>query len=181
MKHYRATVGSDDLNTIHVMITYARACQKAGQFDKAYGLLREGRELSWQQNSVSRQYSVADCAQYLALTLLMQHKYAQAEAYAREALAIFERHLPDDWRRFHAMNLLVAALAGQSKENKAEPLLLEGYEGLKRREDEIFMPQRQRLTESLERIVRFYEATGQPEKVREWQVKLERTKEKLNQ
>ena len=51
-------------------------------------------------------------------------------------------------------------------------MLLQGYEGLNQREATIFSPQKQRLAESLERLVRFYEAISQPEKGRAWREKL---------
>ena len=41
-----------------------------------------------------------------------------------------EKQQPDDWQRFRAESLLGASLTGQKKYAEAEPLLLEGYEGM---------------------------------------------------
>jgi hypothetical protein len=63
-------------------------------------------------------------------------------------------------------------LLGQKRYTQAEPLLLEGYEGMKQREAIMHANQRRRLTEAGERIVRFYEVTQQQEKARLWREKV---------
>jgi tetratricopeptide (TPR) repeat protein len=178
LETHRATIGSDAPNTSHVMITYARACQKAGRLVEADRLLREALERQRKDKSPWRQLNAADAAQYLALNLLMQRRYPQAESFAREALSIFGKHYPDTWRHFHAMSLVGGALLGQQKYTEAEPFLLRGYEGLEQREATIFAPQKARVTESLERVVRFYEVTDQPEQASALQRKLRQLKEK---
>src|SRR5262245_36087266 len=54
----------------------------------------------------------------------------------------------------------------------AEPLLLQGYEGIKQRADQIPPLGKRRLTEAIERLVRLYEASQQAEKARTWRAKL---------
>ena len=81
---------------------------------------------------------------------------------------------PDAWNTFNAQSLLGEALLGQKKYVDAEPLLIKGYEGMKQRQDKI--PARYlkiRLSEALERLVRLYEATNQPDKADPWRKKLE--------
>jgi hypothetical protein len=48
------------------------------------------------------------------------------------------------------------------------PLVLQGYEGMKQREAKLPPLNKWWLTETVERIVRLYEATNQPEKARVW-------------
>jgi hypothetical protein len=56
------------------------------------------------------------------------------------------------------MSLLGAALAGQGRFGEAEPLLLDGYQGLGERAETIPPEYRdERLREALERVVDFYE------------------------
>jgi hypothetical protein len=105
-------------------------------------------------------------------SLLVGKRYAEAEPILRECLAFREKFIPDHWLRFNAMSMLGGALLGQVKNAEAEPLLLQGYEGMKQREGAIPAPGKPRLTEAVERIVRLYEATGRPEKAREWRTKL---------
>ena len=70
-----------------------------------------------------------------------------------------------------AQVLLGETLAGQQKYADAEPLLLRGYEGMKAGEASHHVADL-RIRDAGERVVRFYEATGQPEKAREWRAKL---------
>jgi Flp pilus assembly protein TadD len=64
--------------------------------------------------------------------------------------------------------MLGGSLLGQGKLAEAEPLLLSGYEGMKKREPKIPTNATVRLVEASERIVRLYEATGRPEQAAEW-------------
>ena len=41
--------------------------------------------------------------------------------------------MPDDWSRFNTMSQLGGALLGQGRYAEAEPLVIEGYEGMKAR------------------------------------------------
>jgi hypothetical protein len=61
--------------------------------------------------------------------------------------------------------MLGEALLGQSKLAEAEPLLVQGYEGLKAREASILPEVRtQRLSEAGRRVIRLYAALNQPGK-----------------
>ena len=88
---------------------------------------------------------------------------------------IRERTLPDDWSLFNTKSMLGGALAGQKKFQEAEPLLLEGYSGMKEREAKIPPAAKTRLAESLERLVQLYDAWGKPDQAAEWRKKLEAT------
>ena len=103
---------------------------------------------------------------------LLEGKFAEAEAMARECLAIRERDIPDDWRTFNARSMLGGSLLGQKKYAEAEPLLLSGYEGMKQREVNIPLEGKVRLSETLQRLVQLYEATNRPDQAAEWKQKL---------
>jgi eukaryotic-like serine/threonine-protein kinase len=77
---------------------------------------------------------------------------------------------PADWSTFNTQSLLGGVLLGQKKYADAEPLLVQGYEGMKQREAKIPALGRVRLTEAQERLVQFYTAT---DKADEWRKKLE--------
>ena len=53
-----------------------------------------------------------------------------------------------------------AALAGRKQFAEAEPLLVQGYEGMKQHQAKIPAANKHCLTDSLERLVELYEATG---------------------
>jgi len=79
---------------------------------------------------------------------------------------------------FDAKSSLGASLLDQKKCLEAEPLLLNGYEGMKKREEKIPAGRYgwDRVKQSLERLVRFYDATGKPETAAKWRKGLEGAK-----
>jgi hypothetical protein len=64
-------------------------------------------------------------------------------------------------------------LLGQKKYAEAEPLLIQGYHGLKERESNLPKGSRTPLKDAGEPLVRLYEVWGKPEKAAEWRQKLE--------
>lgn len=59
-------------------------------------------------------------------------KYAEAEVLLRECLRLTSDHKLQAWQRAFAQALLGRSLAGQKKYAEAEPLLRQGFEGLRR-------------------------------------------------
>jgi tetratricopeptide (TPR) repeat protein len=104
--------------------------------------------------------------------LLLEEKFAEAEALAQECLALREKLIPDDWRTSNARSLLGGALLGQKKYTEAEPLLLSGYEGMTQRKEKIPAAGKVRLKETLHRLVQLYDATGRADQAAEWKQKL---------
>src|SRR5262249_28468543 len=90
----------------------------------------------------------------------------------RECLAIRQQIMPDEWRIFNTKSTLGGSLLGQKKYAQAEPLLLDGYEGLKQRKGKIPPDHKPRLTEAIERLVQIYEETREEEKAAAWRAKL---------
>jgi outer membrane protein assembly factor BamD (BamD/ComL family) len=72
--------------------------------------------------------------------------------------------------------MLGGALLGQKKYADAEPLLLAGYEGMKKREAKIPPQGKGRVTEAVERLVQLYEATGKKDEAAKWRKELEAAK-----
>jgi hypothetical protein len=70
------------------------------------------------------------------------------------------------------MSLLGGALSGQGRHAEAEPLVVPCYEGMKAREVRMPVPDRYRLREAAERVIRLYEAWGKPEQAARWKAKL---------
>ncbi len=109
-----------------------------------------------------------DSAADLALADLSLGKFAESEPLAREALEFDRKKRPDHWQRFRAEALLSAGLAGQQKYAEAEPLLIEGYQGMTARKDNISADDRYHLDRAHEWIVQLYAAWGKPEKAADW-------------
>jgi hypothetical protein len=85
--------------------------------------------------------------------------------------------MPDHWLTPNAKWLLGRALLGQQKYAEAEPLLVQGYEGLKQRHDAIPPQYRNRPTLALDSLVQLYEAWGKPDEAAKWHA--ERAKDPL--
>jgi serine/threonine protein kinase/tetratricopeptide (TPR) repeat protein len=102
--------------------------------------------------------------------------WSDAEAVLRESLAIWVRKQPDAWTTFNTRAMLGRALLGQKKYVAAEPLLVQGYQGMTLRADMIPPIHEVRLTEALEGLVQLYAATGREEKAEEGRKKLDAVK-----
>jgi tetratricopeptide (TPR) repeat protein len=89
---------------------------------------------------------------------LAMDAYSDAEEVLHEVLEIYEELNPDDWKTFCVKSMLGEALMGQQHYAEAESLLIEGYDGLVKCEESLPPVVRKSLTESLERLVRLYEA-----------------------
>jgi serine/threonine protein kinase len=124
--------------------------------------------------AVVKSRSGADSAPYaaeltaLGLNLLQQQKWIEAESVLRESLTIRQQREPDAWTTFDTKSTLAGALLGQKKYPDAEPLLLAGYEGLRKREGRIPVADRGRLAEARERLVQLYDAWGKKAQADQW-------------
>jgi tetratricopeptide (TPR) repeat protein len=146
---------------------YVRAGKKAEALPLIDERLKAARK-QWPADSPQRAGALATTG----LTLLRLYAWAEAEPVLRECLAIREKKLPDDWSTFNAKSMLGGAFLGQKKYAEAEPLLLQGYQGMKERAARIPPQGRVRLPEALERLVQLYEATGNQAAAAKWRAQL---------
>jgi tetratricopeptide (TPR) repeat protein len=126
--------------------------------------------------AVVKEKSGADSLNYagqlagLGLNLLHQKKWADAEPVLRDCLAIRAKQIPDSWLTFNTQSLLGGALLGQKKYAETEPLLLEGYEGMKTREQTI--PKQGggelHIPEALNQLIELYTAINKPDEAKKW-------------
>ena len=139
---------------------------------------------AWQRKwlAVVKKRSGADSVPYAAelaffgMNLLKHKKWTDAEAVLRDCLAIREQKQPDDWTTFNARSMLGEALEGQKKRAEAEPLLVQGYEGMKQRAAKIPKEGKPRLAEAMERLVQLYGAWGKPDQATIWRRAIESEK-----
>ena len=71
-----------------------------------------------------------------------------------------------------ALCLIGAALLGQQKYAEAEPMLLRGYEGMKKREATIPANRKFYVAEAANRLVQLYDAWDRPEDAARWRQEL---------
>lgn len=120
---------------------------------------------------------VAPILSRLGDNLMRQSRPADAELVLRECLELRLKHEPEIWSTFNTMSYLGDTLTQCSKLSEAEPLLLQGCEGLQQREAKIPLPIRQaRIADAMNRLVRYYDAAGKPDDAAKWREKLEALK-----
>ncbi len=166
----RHVLGPEHPRTVDVLADYALMYQKQGKYalaeTYAAQVLAARRRTLGSENPDTMQ-SAAD----LALADVSAGKFAEGERLAREALQFNKKQQPDDWQRFRAESLLGAALAGERKYAEAEPLLLEGYQGMVKRKERMGwmgVPNWYHVDLAREWIIELYQAWGKPEKAAEW-------------
>jgi eukaryotic-like serine/threonine-protein kinase len=171
LKVCESKLGPDNSVTLWNRGFLASAYELHRLWAEAEGLLRETLARRRKIEKADSPLLASDLAQ-LGRNLLTQSRNAEAESVLHESLAICEKALADDWRRYDALSLLGGSLAGQNRFDEAEPLLVSGYKGMKERESRVTVPDQFRLREAAARVVRLYEAWGKPEKATEWKAKL---------
>jgi tetratricopeptide (TPR) repeat protein/tRNA A-37 threonylcarbamoyl transferase component Bud32 len=171
LRLYEARLGPDHPDTLMSRGNLASAHESLGGWAAAEGLRRDvvaRRRNTVQPNSPLLAGDLAN----LGRNLLKQVRWSEAKLLLRECLAICEMATPDDWSRYDAMSLLGGALRGQGQYAEAEPLVVEGYQGMKARAARIPVPERSRLREAAERIVPLYEEWNKPNQATAWKAKL---------
>jgi tetratricopeptide (TPR) repeat protein len=159
-------LGPEHPTTLTTTHSLADAYLAANRFDKALPLMRTfvdgGRRLAKDEVSFGTLLAT------VSLDLLKYQQSAAAEQYLRECLDIRHQKLPDDWSLFNTKSMLGGALAGQKKFDDAEPLLIDGYEGMKARQDKIPAAAKVRLKEALQRLVDLYTSWEKPDEAAKW-------------
>jgi eukaryotic-like serine/threonine-protein kinase len=166
----KATLGPDHYDTLRAMSNLASTYRAAGRLAESLPLLEEtlkrrtatlgtdNPDTLLSMNTLARAYVV--------------DQPDRAELLAREVLAIREKRSPDDWLTFDTRCLLGRSLLNQKKYSEAEPLLLQGYEGLKARERNIPAYARKVVAEAGTSIIELFEGWGKKEKADAWKKRL---------
>jgi eukaryotic-like serine/threonine-protein kinase len=166
----RRVLGPEDRDTLRFLSDAAFMYQRHGDYGLAEVYATQvlaGRRHAVGSDLPATMASAAD----LALAYQSQQKFAQSEILAREALEFYRKKQSDDWQRFRAESLLGASLSGQKRYAEAEPLLLEGYQGMLTRKERMAVPDWYHLDGARQWIVELYRAWGKPLKAAEWRQK----------
>ncbi len=164
----RRVQGREHPNAATAMTILGQAYLGEGQLEAADESLNQA--LALQRKSAPGSPSMRMCLTVFARLRLLQKRYMEADSMLREAMVGPERQNLQIWDAADRQSLLGAALLGQGKYAEAEPLLLEGYGGLKKLSPAISADAD--LPEAGERLVRLYSAWGKPDKATEWQQRL---------
>ena len=163
-------LGPENPDTLSFLSDFAFVYQREGKY--ALAETRAAQVLAGRRHALGPEDpgTMASAAD-LALAYLSQGKFAQSEPLAREAMETDRKQQPDNWQRFRAESLLGESLAGEKQYDQAEPLLLEGYQGMLARKDLIAVPDRHHLDIAHQWLVQLYQAWGKPEKAAAWRKK----------
>lgn len=110
--------------------------------------------------------------QDLASLFQEQGKHIEAERLLRDCLAVASKSYPDTWTTFRLHALLGAALLEQRKFAEAEPLLLQGFDGVKRCAAIDSASRSRELLEISKHVVGLYDAWDKPEQAAKWRKEL---------
>ncbi len=167
----RSVLGPDHVFTLAAQNELALAYESLGRWSDAETLRRDA--LARRRGTVPPDSPLlATDLAGLGRNLVEQGRWSEAGPHLRASIAIRDKVSPDDWRRFASMNVLGAALAGEGRFAEAEPMIVNGYEGLKARASRLSVPERPGLGEAAARVVRFYEDWARPDRAAAWKTRL---------
>jgi hypothetical protein len=164
----KAQLGPDHLNTLNSMNRLGKAYADAKQGAKAATTLVAYVDSS-RKRAPKDSPRFAGLLAQVSLDLLRCGQHAAAEPLLRECLAIREKTQSDHVATFNTMSLLGRALLGQKKYAEAEPLLLKGYQGMKKQENSIPPQAKIYLHQALDRLIELYTAMNKPDELKKWQ------------
>jgi serine/threonine protein kinase/tetratricopeptide (TPR) repeat protein len=180
----QAAVGVEKLGYAHdaaapIVNELARCHEQLNQYDEAEVWRRKWvAVVRAKEGPTSLSYAGVRGLTSLGANLLEQKKFADAEQVLRESLAVLQEKAPGVWGTFRAQALLGWALLGQAKYDEAERHLVQGYEGLKKKESSqgsrFYGPSPAEIrAAALKRLVQLYEVTHKPDEAAKWRKELE--------
>jgi serine/threonine protein kinase/tetratricopeptide (TPR) repeat protein len=173
VKAMRQSASLTDPTLAGAVLAQVRVYDAQDKYDNAEPILVELLAAMREKHGDDHPLTAVVLAQ-LGLHHLKRRRYAAAEPVLRDCLRIREQKQPDEWATFNTMSMLGEALAGQKKHIDAQPLLRNGYEEMRKRQDKIPNEVRKvRLTDAVQRLVQFYEATNNPDEAAKWRKELD--------
>jgi eukaryotic-like serine/threonine-protein kinase len=132
----KAKLGPDHPDVARTLASLAQAYREAGHLADAIPLLEQAVALRKAKLTAEHPETIASLGQ-LGSAYLDSERFADAEAVLRKCLDLREKKDPEGWQRFQTMSHLGAALAGQKKYAQAERMLVDGFEGLLARQQQL--------------------------------------------
>jgi tetratricopeptide (TPR) repeat protein/tRNA A-37 threonylcarbamoyl transferase component Bud32 len=165
-------LGKEHPNTLNTQWGLGEAYRRQGKPERAEPLFATVAE-SRSRALGARNSSTALAWYSFGQVRIDQQKYAAAEAPLRTALGVFDA-IPESWGRYGSEALLGASLEGQRQYASAEPLLVSGYEGLRRFQKTVPPAERALFAKAERWILQLYRDANRPEKEIEWRSRFER-------
>ena len=163
-------LGPEHPETLHTMRDLANAIQQQGRPAEAEKLYpRRAGDPTWCSTRKTRGF--VNVAWLVLCSLVWAGVRRQNLCFGSAWRS--ERRIP----RTHAIlskSLLGECLSAQGKLQEAEPLLIDGYQGLKARAQTLAVPDRKRLlSDALQRLIAHCESASRPDEVTRWRAELE--------
>jgi serine/threonine protein kinase len=185
LKLRKTKLGFDHPDTLMSMNNLAAGYQAASQLDLALPLFEATLKLRKAKLRPDHPDTLVSMSKY-GMALIEIKDFNTAEEILREALTISEKNQPGVWTTYNTHSLLGAALLGQKMYADSEPLLLQGYEGMKAFEATLPLEGKTMLSQSLKRLVELYTAwhvsepdKGHDVKAAQWQQELDEHSDSL--
>lgn len=164
--------GADHPDTLISSFNLALSYVNAGRVAEAVPRLEDALPRFRKTYAPDHQNTLT-CANMLGSAYLKIGRFADAEKLLRDSLALRTKSLANHWSTANAQSLFGESLVGLQRYADAEPLLLQGYNGLKQRSGAVpDVHQSKRMQESIERLVRLYDAWGKPDEAAKWRMEL---------
>ena len=173
-------LGPDHPATLQSANTLAEAYKRLERFGDAIGVLQPALQTVRLRSSPTPEERKLTAALLLTITTCLKQldRLKEAELAAQESVAIRKEIMPDEWGYFNSLSIYGDCLLKQGNLAEAEPLLLQGAEGLQERAN--ILPESEKakiLTDAVERLVKLYSALDKPDEVNKWQAQLDKHKE----
>lgn len=164
----RRVLGPEHTLTLEFLSDFATMYHRRGQY--ALAETYASQVLAGRQRAGSSEdpADIQSAMNDLALIYVSEGKVAQGERLARQTLGFDDKKQLNNWERFRAESLLGASLAAQKKYAEAEPPLLDGYQGMLRRKEQIGVADWYHLERARAWLAQLYESWGKPEKAAAW-------------
>ncbi len=173
VEKYKTALPPNHPESLQAMYTLARAYQAAGKNEQSISLYAE--TLAARRKALPPYHSqtmLNACA--LAANYISLERFGEAEKILREEMPPANSKQAKAWNGHQMRAILGIALLKQNNLAEAEPMLLDGYRGMKDTPATIPIPIRnKRLAECLTCLCQIYESTNQPEAARKWKKELE--------
>jgi tetratricopeptide (TPR) repeat protein len=166
----RRGLGEEHPRTLEALVGQGRIYAAQGHYEQAEQLFLKVLE-SRRRLLGAEQPDTLNTAILLGEARLNRQQFGGAETVLRDALQIYKKTAPEDFARYWCQGLLGASLAGEKKYTEAETLLVSGYEGMVKGQDNVPAGERPAIKEVGRRTAKLYRDWGKGDMAVEWEMK----------
>ena len=159
-------LGEDHYDTLASMSNLAALYWRQGKIEQADAVFRRALALELRTLGPKHPSTINELISLGGMNL-EQHKFAEAEPLFREAVTGLEK-TSRPWMREYARGMLGQSLAGLSRYEEAEPILVSSYQALLAQASSIPSENRVVIERIRGFIVEMYKNWGKPQKAEEW-------------